>query len=90
MCAVASQAHTDVPGAGSAFYAGPENPLHELASVLASGHATQSKAVLTAIQAFEADVAAKPPPASSGADADLVVAASKDGLTVLKVTPPNC
>jgi hypothetical protein len=91
MCAVAKQAHTDPVGANSAFYGtGPDDTLHQLAVVLAGSHKTESDILLRAISVFEGDLAGKPPPATTGADADVLLQNADAGLRVLKVVAPTC
>lgn len=94
LCAVAKQAHTDPVGANGSFYAGspsgPHNTEHLLVAILAPSHKAQSDGMLDAMLAFEGDLTAKPPPASTGNDADALVARTADGLRALRVTPPPC
>lgn len=90
MCGVAAQAHTDPVASNSAYYGGPQAMLHRLAAILASNHSAESKALLTALGAYETDVTHTPPSATAGTDADAIVQASDAGLKALKVTPPPC
>ena len=91
MCAVAQQAHTDPVGANRAFYgSGPHDAMHQLAAILDRSHKAESKNLLNTMLTFEGDLAATPPPPTTGSAADALLQTADAGLRVLNVTPPTC
>lgn len=90
-CGLARRAHDDPASAETAFYGGgPHDSMHLLAAILAQGHKAESSNLLNVMLTFEHDIGLKPPPPSTGADADALTAAAANGLRVEGVTPPAC
>ncbi len=90
MCGIVSQSHARPGTVLQPFYAGPHDALHLLAAVAHAAHPAQAGRLLHEMLTYEADIAAHPPPAQTGADADTLLRAVDGTLTVLGVPAPGC
>jgi hypothetical protein len=90
MCGIVAQSHQSPGTVLQPFYAGPHNALHLLAALAAPKHRPQADQLLTVMLTYEAAIAAHPPPATTGADADALLQAIGGAMTSLGVPAPTC
>jgi hypothetical protein len=89
MCAVAKQAQS-APAATVGPFASAETGLNVLATVLNKDHSEDSQHLLSALTVYTADVGKSPPPSSTAADANNLLATAKQGLQALDIAVPAC
>jgi hypothetical protein len=87
MCTVTHQA-LNADTAKVSYFTGPYTSLHQLAGILSGARSSQ---LISAMQAFEADVVSKNPvPASTVRDANALLALVDADLQSLKLSPVRC
>ena len=89
LCVITKQAQTD-PAATVSPFANAESGLNVLATVLNKDHAQESQRLLAALTTFTGDIGQKPPATTTGEAATNLLATAKQGLVVLRITPPAC
>ncbi|HVM64428.1 MAG TPA: hypothetical protein VMU14_06175 [Acidimicrobiales bacterium] len=90
MCGIVAQSHQSPATVLQPFYAGPHNALHLLAALAAPKHRPEADQLLSVMLTYEAAIAAQPPPATTGADADALLQAVGGAMTALGLAAPAC
>ncbi len=90
LCLTRASARIDVNTARSTFYDRSHDPLHALASDLASVDRALAARLLEAKEAVESDFRAEPVPPSLGRDLDRLVQVTGEGLARLSLPAPPC
>jgi hypothetical protein len=86
LCTVAHDA-LNPPIAKTAYFSGPYSDLHQLAGILQGSPSTK---LLRAMEAFEREVLATPPPTSVAQTANALLGMVDTDLTLLKVPAIKC